>query len=76
MLSDTVRTVVIGGGVGIALALALGRVLSSQLYGVSALDPFTFVVTPLLLALVAAAATFVPARRAVSVDPAVALREG
>ncbi len=76
VLSDTVRTVVIGGSVGIALALALGRVLSSQLYGVSAVDPFTFVVTPVLLALVAAAATFVPARRAVSVDPAVALREG
>lgn len=76
VLSDTVRTVVIGGSVGIALALALGRVLSSQLYGVSAVDPFTFVVTPLLLALVAAAATFVPAPRAVSVDPAVALCEG
>ncbi|MBL0170448.1 MAG: ABC transporter permease [Gemmatimonadaceae bacterium] len=76
VLSDTVRTVLVAGAVGVTLAMALGRVLSSQLYGVSAFDPVTFVATPLLLALVAAVAALVPARRALRVDPAVALREG
>lgn len=76
VLRDTVRTVAIGGAVGLALAVALGTVLRSQLYGVSALDPVTIVATPLLLALVAVAAAMVPARRAARIDPAVALRDG
>jgi len=60
--------------IGIAGALALTRVLSAQLYGVSALDPAAFVAGPALLLGVALLASWLPARRAASVDPAMALR--
>jgi putative ABC transport system permease protein len=79
---DVMRMVVGQGmlltGVGIVLgllgALALTRVMSSLLYGVSATDPATFVLVPLALALVALLANYLPARRAMKVDPVIALR--
>src|SRR5262249_38054365 len=60
--------------VGIAVALGLTQLLSGLLYGVRPRDPLTFVTLPLLLIIVALLAVYVPARRATSVDPLVALR--
>jgi len=59
---------------GIAGALAATRLLSSLLYGISPTDPATFAGSALLLAGVAAAASYLPTRRAARVDPMVALR--
>ena len=59
---------------GLIVAFAAMRVLSTLLYGVSAHDPLTFVSVTLILALAAALACFIPARRATKVDPIIALR--
>jgi predicted permease len=74
ILSHVGRMVLIGGAIGILAALALGRGAQSLLYGVEAHDPVIVVGGALLLALVAVAAGYVPARRAARVDPMVALR--
>jgi len=60
--------------VGIALSLAAVRVLSSELYGVSAYDPVTFVAVPLVLASIAAVASFLPTLRISRIEPAETLR--
>jgi putative ABC transport system permease protein len=65
---------VTGTAIGIAASAALARVMSSLLFGVSAVDPATFVAIPLLLIAVALAACYVPARRATRVDPLQTLR--
>ncbi|MDE3135311.1 MAG: ABC transporter permease [Acidobacteriota bacterium] len=64
-----------GVAVGLGLALGLTRYLESMLYGVTPMDPVTFGVVAWLLLTVALAACFVPARRAMRVDPVVALRQ-
>ena len=64
----------VGGLLGMALALATGRVLRSYLFGVSSTDPATFIAVALLLAAVALLACWLPARRAARVNPMEALR--
>ena len=66
--------VVIGLAIGLAGAIALTRVLSTLLFGVTAKDPLTFVAVAALLSVVALIACYIPARRATKVDPLEALR--
>ena len=75
VLSDALRLVLIGLGVGAALAIAGSRLAAALLYGLAPHDPLTYVVAVVLLAGVALVATLLPARRAARVDPMVALRE-
>jgi len=63
-----------GLGAGILLSIAGGKAVSSMLFGLKAYDPGTLAIAATLLALVAAAASYLPARRATKVDPIVALR--
>jgi putative ABC transport system permease protein len=63
-----------GVAIGIALALAATRLMSSLLYGISARDPLTFLATAFILVTIAMIATYIPAWRATRVDPLVALR--
>jgi predicted permease len=74
VLAHTAVLVGIGAGVGIALALASGKLFAQILYGVSATDPVTYSVAIGIMAMVAFAACWFPARRAIGVDPVTALR--
>ena len=74
ILSQGMRTIVIGVLIGLAGSLALTRTLSSLLFGVSATDPLTFAAVVALLVATALMACYIPARRATKVDPMVALR--
>jgi predicted permease len=74
VLGDGAKMALAGVGVGLAAAVGLTRLMTSVLFGVSATDPLTFGCVALLLALVALAAAYIPARRATRVDPLVALR--
>src|SRR5437762_524788 len=68
------RLVGIGVGLGLIASLELGRVIATQLWGVSAYDPLTLTCVPALLITTGLLACWIPARRAANVDPLVALR--
>jgi predicted permease len=74
IIRQGMKLVVIGVALGTAASLGLTRVLTTLLFGVSATDPLTFMVIALLLAGMALLACYIPARRAMKVDPMVALR--
>lgn len=65
----------LGIAIGLAGALATTRLMQDELYGVKALGTLTFATAPLLLLTMALPACYVPARRAMSVEPTVALRQ-
>ncbi len=76
VLRDGVKIVTIGMALGFAGLLALQQVLGKVLYGVSALDPVVIALVAAVLAVVGVAAMVIPARRAATVNPAIALTDG
>ena len=74
ILTEGLKLVAVGVALGIAAALLLTRLLEGMIYGVSMRDPLIFVVVNLLLVTVSLSACYVPARRAMRVDPLIALR--
>jgi predicted permease len=75
VMTEGARMALIGVGVGVAAALGLTRLMAGLLYGVSAMDPLTFTVVAALLLVVALAACYIPAWRAMRVDPIVVMRQ-
>jgi predicted permease len=74
VLGEGARMAGLGIALGIVVSLAVTRLVSSLLFGISATDPLTFLSVAVLLSLVALAAAYIPARRAMRVDPVTALR--
>jgi predicted permease len=74
VVKQGIALAVVGAAVGIGVALGVTRYLTSMLYDVRANDPVTIIAVAVLLALVALAACYIPARRATRVDPIIALR--
>ncbi len=74
VLSQGARPALIGVAIGLVGSFAVTRLLRGLLYGVSVVDPATFVAVPVLLTMVVLLACYMPARRALRVDPTVALR--
>ena len=74
MLTMGGRLVLVGLAIGIAASLASTRLLRSQLFGVQPADPLAYAAVAVVLGFVALIACYIPARRAASVDPMIALR--
>jgi predicted permease len=74
VLAEGASLAIIGAAIGLALAFLIMRVLSSILFGVTATDPPTFVLSSIVISLVALVASAIPAWRAMRIDPATALR--
>ena len=74
ILGQGLRMAFLGVLIGIAAALALTRLMASQLFGVSSHDPLTFIAVGVLLTMVVLLACYIPARRAIRVDPLIALK--
>jgi putative ABC transport system permease protein len=74
ILKDGARMTLVGIILGLAGAMALTRLMRTMLYGVSSTDPLTFISVAALLGAIAMLACYVPARRAMKVDPMEALR--
>jgi ABC-type antimicrobial peptide transport system permease subunit len=74
ILRQHLQPALLGIAIGLAASFALSRYLQSLLYGVRATDPATFGIMALALLAVALLASWIPARRAMRVDPLVALR--
>jgi putative ABC transport system permease protein len=74
ILGQTLKLALVGVGLGLAGAFVVARFLASLLFGVGMYDPVTFLGVATLLVAVALAASYIPARRAMRVDPIIALR--
>jgi len=74
ILKQGLRTALLGVGIGLAAALGLTQLLKSLLFGIGATDPLTFISVAVTLLCVALAASYLPARRAMRVDPLTALK--
>lgn len=74
IVGQGLKLVLVGVGLGVVISWALSRLLTSLLYQVSATDPITYLLIPSLLMIVAALASYLPARKAMKVDPIIALR--
>jgi putative ABC transport system permease protein len=74
VLRQGLQLAIAGAAAGLVCALAVSRLMAGLLYGVKPTDPLTFVAVTLLLMIVAVFACYLPARRALRVDPMIALR--
>jgi len=75
VVHQSMKFVLAGAALGLIASFSFARVLTGFLYGIKPNDAITFTLTPLLLCFVALAASWLPALRAASIDPASALRE-
>jgi ABC-type antimicrobial peptide transport system permease subunit len=74
VIRQAMNLTLLGGALGLAVALSVSKLLSTLLVGVSPRDPFVFAIVAAIVAAVSLLASYVPARRAARVDPLVALR--